>query len=242
MYKLLLILCLFLSISSCKQEQVKTKAVARNAEMYGIALPPLTPPSTQAILNYLQWVTINDGNMPAHAIYINNADGSRVYVCRATILNNLEPGEVIKNGCQITYAGKALVVSNYEVLVSNLRAETNWRFPSNIPQQKKCSTSRTPSPQRQNPPIYFISKGIAVPAPFSTMPNVGGLKFSCTTEPVLPYEAGKENNQPLYVCVAIYNSAFHIGKLIGNQCSISSETGKEIFLPPYEILFDNANQ
>lgn len=69
------------------------------------------------------WVRAQNGRVPAGAVQGGHeADGTPLYVARARYMGGVHPGKIRKGfgGAHVTYAGKEVEVSDYEVLVGDL--------------------------------------------------------------------------------------------------------------------------
>lgn len=68
-----------------------------------------------------QWINMNQGDpIPVDAIIGGAENGNLLYVCRATYQGGQHPGKLLPAGiCNITYGGRELSTTLYQVLVSH---------------------------------------------------------------------------------------------------------------------------
>lgn len=181
------------------------------------------------------WVKAENGKIAKNAVGFYNSDQKIIYLCRAHLFNNIIPGQVKGYRCSVTYGGKVFLQSEYEILILDASRKAGWPFPNNVPFKEVCYTHYTPGPVEA--PSYLITSrhSLSLALPFR-MPSIGNFSKNCTKQKIDPYPVGIENDQQLFICVAVYKGSFHIGKLSGNQCSISSQND-EIQLPPYQLFY-----
>jgi hypothetical protein len=190
-----------------------------------------SPPNTSQELP--KWLKTTDQSYTiTKAFFIDNNDGSPIYLCRGEIFKTILPGQIIQDKCAVTFAGKVFKLSEYEILIRgyNLYA---WKFFNDPPQKTKCNYSAS---RQSSNPTYISTRGALV-MPLHSMPIIGQMRASCTQSAVQPFPAGKENDLPLYFCAVIYNKSLHIGKLANATCYIVNENNDEISLSPYEVLY-----
>lgn len=71
------------------------------------------------------WVRVKSGETPLHAIIAAYDKGKPTNICRAKYLSGTHPGQLIENGCLISYGVKVFVQKDYEVLVGD-QANVEW--------------------------------------------------------------------------------------------------------------------
>lgn len=72
--------------------------------------------STQATSQNFKWVT-NSNVIPANRINAGLTEGPEVYICHAQYQNlGVHPGTLTPSGCLISYAGRAYLENQYQVL------------------------------------------------------------------------------------------------------------------------------
>ena len=158
-----------------------------------------------------QWVKSVPGKIPVHAVSAwRNFDGP-VNICQANYHDGVHPGQLAKDGCRITYAGKAYNEKTFNVLTSSKTPA--WKDQSALYQYR----------QHQWPVYGGVGPMVIVNGP---------LKKSGS----LPVIGGHEGGHNLYVCRCMYKENVHIGKVVANNCNIGFQ-GKEVRVPDYEVLF-----
>ena len=66
----------------------------------------------------LDWVSASNGRIPRGAVQGGYEKGRPLYVCQASYKGGLHPGKVVDQRCDISWGGRAVVISNYQVLVN----------------------------------------------------------------------------------------------------------------------------
>jgi hypothetical protein len=88
--------------------------------------PIPTPAAAPIIPKYLvKWQNAKNGEIPRDATAVGAICNNPVYVCHAKYLEGVHPGQLVKNGCLISYGGKAMVLSKYQVLTT--RKQIAWQ-------------------------------------------------------------------------------------------------------------------
>ena len=75
---------------------------------------------TSVSANSIAWAPGSNGAIPANAVEAGFDGASVLYVCRA-LPNSTDwtPGKFIFGTCHVSYGGKELSFSNYEILIAN---------------------------------------------------------------------------------------------------------------------------
>ena len=165
----------------------------------------------------IKWIKAKNGNVPKNAVIGGYAFAQPLYICHASHMNSIHPGEVVKKGCLISYAGRSYIKQSYEVLVS--KRKFAWDAP-----EKLLLFSATYPPD-QPPSVTEPQR------PVWSFDNI---------QLMLPIIGGHERDRPLYICRGIYKNRIHLGKTVARNCNISWQAA-EIKLPVYEVLFLAAN-
>ncbi len=157
----------------------------------------------------LAWVDADNGDIPKQAIMAANSNGNKVYICHTEYLQGVHPGQLTDKGCLISYGGRAITQTHYQVLTGN--AAVKWQPASAL--------------QAYLQP-YMPFNAMVVISPPS---NVNGS----------PVQGGYEPDHALYICRAIFNNEIHVGKTfgLGRNCNIGVD-GAEVLVPTFEVLFD----
>lgn len=68
----------------------------------------------------VRWVQYNENaGIPSHAVKGGSEDGIPLYVCTAKFQDTWQPGKVVEGKCNISYAGKEIVMERYFVLIGD---------------------------------------------------------------------------------------------------------------------------
>lgn len=67
--------------------------------------------------SHLSWVSASYGYVPDGAIVGGHQNHTPVYICQAEFNHGLHPGKLVDQGCHITWGGREIEVSDYNVLV-----------------------------------------------------------------------------------------------------------------------------
>lgn len=65
----------------------------------------------------LRWVSGNGGYLPRHAIEGGYEHGRPLFICQAQFNRGIHPGRVVGRECNISWGGREIAVSRYNVLV-----------------------------------------------------------------------------------------------------------------------------
>jgi hypothetical protein len=94
--------------------------------------------SQQQQNNSISWLKPQQLNDKQLALNAGTTDKS-VHICQASLYGNLYPGELTSNGCQLTYAGRAILVTDYKVLSINLPIQ--WLNNQQVPDANNAFSS-----------------------------------------------------------------------------------------------------
>jgi len=168
--------------------------------------------SAQQAETDLRWVDAKGGKVPANPVIAALANGKPLYICRSNYLQGIHPGQLVDKGCLITYSGRALIQTRYQILTG--KQAVTWK-----PGSALIPFSR-PFP-------YYNSLVIA------GNPAAGNANFA------LPVQGGYEPDHPLYICRVMYGENIRLGKTFpdGQACNIGVE-GAEVHVQASEVLFD----
>jgi hypothetical protein len=180
------------------------------------------PPTSNVIIEHkskslmpatnLSWLEASPGVMPDHVITVAKVDGKPIYVCHARAFDGVQPGQLTKQGCVLTYAGASVVKKNYKVLAGT--AKLVWRDPSVMYQDQYAPQSN----------FYgILPQGMKIDTKHY-VPIIGG------------YESKYPNYlHPLYICSAQDGDVTHVGKVVGSNCNVAIN-GKEVLKNNYQVL------
>lgn len=84
-----------------------------------------TTEATQAKNEVFKWVDAKGGKVPDKAIVAAYYKDQPVYICHADYLEGIHPGQVVKDGCLISYGPKSFVQDKYQVLTGT--GKTLWK-------------------------------------------------------------------------------------------------------------------
>ncbi|MCK4608541.1 MAG: DUF3421 domain-containing protein [Gammaproteobacteria bacterium] len=158
----------------------------------------------------VKWVAAKNGKSPEKDAFIAGYSSNKpTYICHANHMDGVQPGEMVKNGCLISYAGRAFTEESYEALTS--KTKLKWD-----------------NPRKSRPFVprwYGGGPGPAIYPPAKPQPS-----------PYHPVIGGHERGHPIYICRGIYNNKIHVGKQIAGKCNIGFN-GQEVKIPIYEVLF-----
>lgn len=178
----------------------------------------------------LQWLAVQDAQIKNEKTFINAGDpNNSVYICRAPFIGlnpgnrAIYPGELIKTGCRISYAGYAFSVSKFDVLTGK-NDGLQWIPISTVNEAIKKQTTVVGS---NNAPL--------MPMPiFDFNININGAK---------PIAGGYQGGNPVLICRAKQNNAYVIGKVVlmnggtGNICDIGVAAKEVSITHDFEVLF-----
>lgn len=98
----------------------------------------------------LRWVD-SYGRIPHRAIVGGNENGNPLYLCQATKGKGTHPGKIVAGNCNIGYAGKELIISNYRILVTKKhrmdQIENDDEIPTPVIKHESSSSEILESPQ-----------------------------------------------------------------------------------------------
>ena len=202
----------------------------------------------------LEWATGKENKIPKNAIIAGYNQKGVIHICRANYYKNesidntnvflsldksslpltnkgVHPGQLVNEGCLISYGGKAYIQKEYTILVGE---DTNvkWQSPNDIPSQRREDyqgevmariMAQAAMANRDSNEMNTVSALV----PLWTEEHAGGLIIG-----------GYENNIPLAICRVMYDSTIRVGKLIKGACNISDQ-GVEKRVFNYELLMLN---
>jgi hypothetical protein len=169
------------------------------------------------------WVQGQAHVIPNNALVAGQNNGKNIYICQAQYsgnppgyaATNLYPGELVPEGCVITYAGQTFVIDPYNILTSSKTGY--WASPDQT----------TDEPLRSSP-VYVNGNN-----PLSQ----SIVNFQQTTDASAPQSVigGYEDDHYLYVCRIKVDGVYHVGKVVSGSCNVSIGN-KEASWPDYQVL------
>lgn len=182
-----------------------------------------TPPATSNVIlpqkahrtiyaDNLAWLDASPGMLPNNVLSVVSVNGQPLYVCNAKAFDGVQPGQVTRKGCLITYNGTAIAKKNFKVLAGT--AQLVWRGPSVIYLDQSVQSN-----------VFYgvIAKGMNIDLKHYA-PVIGG------------YESQAPSYlHPLYICRASVAQSMHIGKVVAGNCNIAIN-GKEVQEASYQVL------
>ncbi len=170
-------------------------------------------PSSQAMQTRtgLQWVAAKPGQLPPDPVLAGYGKDGPIYICHTHYKGGVQPGQVMSTGCRISYAGKAFIVKDYDVMAG--KGHVDW--------QRSAS-------------LYRFKMSRTYPMGFNTGPVI--FTHPVTFEQPQPIIGGHETNRILYICRVVHNNSIYIGKVVEGYCNIGDQQ-KEYREPTYQVLF-----
>jgi hypothetical protein len=194
-------------------------------------------------VTYLQWLP-NTGKQLSEAKRINaGVAGSIINICRASFLGAyqqskaLYPGQLVKEGCRISYGGYAFIVTKYDVLTGDDKP-LKWISIAEVKQHI--------NPQNGCPPEKIEARGMQAGRPInpnglsSNTPSIQAAINTIKINNACPISGGYEGGNPVLICRTHTQS---IGKLVffdtGFACDIGVDEKEVVITDNYDLLFGN---
>ena len=192
----------------------------------------------------LSWAPATNKNL-----FNASAGSDAVNICRAEFIGSavymkaIYPGQLTPSGCQISYAGYAILSTEYQVLAGK-GDKTQWVPVAEISKlmEEKKSANLPPTSQIKQMPDAFAAVIIG-----QFQPTL--VEFLSTQDPngttPLAISGGSESNLPVFICRATYEGKTKVGKLITydagagtrkNACDISVGSKEVTVAANYELL------
>lgn len=177
-----------------------------------------------------KWVDVNAKQTLPDGIFVAayNA-GTALYICQGTVPTDygsaLDPGVLTQQGCVVSYGGQAYLLPQYSVLTANVNGY--WIDGNKI--------------KTNSQPVY-------APGPYlnALVRSAGNSSapLSDDNQPTPLYNAlaiigGKESNNTIYICRAMINKQYFIGKVANNTCNLAVGAAEATW-PKYEVLLSQA--
>lgn len=157
----------------------------------------------------LSWIEAYDGDVPYQALPVGRDRGWPLYICHTNYRDGVEVGQLVDDGCLISYAGKAFVQENYQVLSGKHRIFWVSSRDANV------------SGERNDQFAISMDRNFRKP----------GIR-----EDAYPVKGGIEPERTLYICRTMYGDSLHVGKVVAGNCNIGINDA-EVVVPTYEVLF-----
>jgi len=194
-----------------------------SASAYAIVIGPPVSTIGTGKLYHSKKIAWSKPRNPIQKNAISAIDNNQpIYMCSTKYKDGNQVGELSKQGCTITFAGKAITEPHYRVLTGDQKA-TSWQTPNAIFRfENTYHSSQNLSgalPQHANYQLHQQAKA----------PVIGGVE---TIES--GYQKGE--TRTLYICRALYKNGIRVGKVVDNHCNIAWQ-GNEVTVPMYQVLF-----
>lgn len=211
----------------------------------------------------LHWIPITTHQLLSEkntqSFFNAGSDDNPIYICRAFFVGthgavSQYPGQLVSDGCRISYAGYAFVVSKFDVL-SGQDKKLHWIAIEKINQLQQTQLKTKPKTHYLKNELLASGTWIAqhqinsstskVVATNQSMP----FYFSIQIEGALPVSGGYDNNLPVAICRATHNNRYVIGKLVffmandhgyyqqEKGCDIGVENKEITVMHDYELLY-----